>query len=74
MSHDAPTAIKSVPQRRRYVISSLWRGQIRDLLSLWRKRVRQRRELRDLEPHQMRDAGIDPETVRREAAKPFWQP
>lgn len=74
MSHDVPTSIQSAHLRRRHVIPSLWLGQMRDLLSLWRKRVRQRRELRDLEPHQMRDAGIDPETVRREAAKPFWQP
>ena len=74
MSHDAPTAIKPAPHRRRHVIPSLWLEQMRDLLSLWRKRVRQRRELRDLKPHQMRDAGIDPEKVRREAAKPFWQP
>jgi uncharacterized protein YjiS (DUF1127 family) len=47
---------------------------MRGLLLLWHQRVRQRRELRDLEPHLMRDAGIDPETIRREAAKHFWQP
>jgi uncharacterized protein YjiS (DUF1127 family) len=52
----------------------LWFGQMRDLLLLWHKRVRQRRELRDLEPHLMRDAGIDTETIRRETAKHFWQP
>lgn len=74
MSHGAPPFVKSTPHRRRHVIPSLWLGQMRDLLSLWRQRVRQRRELRDLEPHQMRDAGIDPETIRRETAKHFWQP
>jgi uncharacterized protein YjiS (DUF1127 family) len=73
MSHDAPTAIKLAHHYRRYVIPSLWLGQMRDLLSLWLKRVRQRRDLRDLKPHQMRDAGIDPEKVRREVAKHFWQ-
>ena len=74
MSHDARTVIKSAPHRRRGMIPSLWLGQMRGLLSLWRKRARQRRELRDLAPHQMRDAGIDPEKVRREVEKPFWRP
>ncbi len=74
MSHDAPTFVKSTHQRHRHVAPLLWFGQMRDLLLLWHKRVRQRRELRDLEPHLMRDAGIDTETIRRETAKHFWQP
>lgn len=74
MSHGAQSFIKSTPQRRRHVIPLLWFGQMLDLLLLWHKRVRQRRELRDLEPHLMRDAGIDTETIRRETAKHFWQP
>jgi uncharacterized protein YjiS (DUF1127 family) len=74
MSHGTPFSVKSTPHRRRNVSPSLWLGKVRDLLSLWRERVRQRCELRDLDPHQMRDAGIDPERIRRETAKHFWQP
>jgi uncharacterized protein YjiS (DUF1127 family) len=40
-------------------------------LFLWR--VRCRRELSALTPEQMRDAGLDPEAVRRESRKFFWQ-
>jgi uncharacterized protein YjiS (DUF1127 family) len=39
----------------------------------WLTRARQRRELRELEPRQLQDVGLDPEWVRREAAKRFWQ-
>jgi uncharacterized protein YjiS (DUF1127 family) len=74
MSNETPTAFKLAHHRRAQLIPALWLGQVRDLLSLWRKRVRQRRELLDLDPHLMRDAGIDPETIRRVSAKHFWQP
>lgn len=74
MSHGTPTATTPAPHRQRHVSPSLRFGRVRDLLSLWLKRVRQRRELRDLESRQMWDAGINPETARREAAKHFWQP
>jgi uncharacterized protein YjiS (DUF1127 family) len=74
MSNETPTTFKLAHNRRVRVIPALWSGQMRDLLSMWRRRVRQRRELLDLDPHLMRDAGIDPETIRRESAKHFWQP
>ncbi len=41
---------------------------------LWLKRLRCRHELSALSPEQMRDVGLDPEMVRRESGKPFWEP
>ena len=43
------------------------------ILMLWRWRVRCRRELATLTEHQMRDAGLERELVRRESRKPFWR-
>ena len=40
---------------------------------LWLQRLFWRNELKALEPEQMRDCGLDPEIVRREAIKPFWR-
>ncbi|KMO12035.1 DUF1127 domain-containing protein [Methylobacterium platani] len=40
---------------------------------LWWRRLRDRRVLADLSPAQMRDAGLDPDAVRRESRKPFWR-
>jgi uncharacterized protein YjiS (DUF1127 family) len=42
-------------------------------LSTWQDRVRERRHLANLEPHLMKDIGLEPWQVRAEAAKPFWQ-
>jgi uncharacterized protein YjiS (DUF1127 family) len=41
----------------------------------WRMRSGQRKTLRELalQPHLLRDIGLDREQVLREAAKPFWQ-
>jgi uncharacterized protein YjiS (DUF1127 family) len=40
---------------------------------IWLQRLFWRRELKMLDIAQMRDCGLDPEAVRREAAKPFWR-
>ncbi len=42
-------------------------------LSLWLYRLRLRHELARLSSTQMRDTGLNPEWVAREAAKPFWR-
>jgi uncharacterized protein YjiS (DUF1127 family) len=50
-------------------------GWLRALLrqpAVWFLRASRRRELRALEPEQMKDCGLDPVEVRREALKPFW--
>jgi uncharacterized protein YjiS (DUF1127 family) len=43
------------------------------LLRLYLERARLRRELAALRPDQLRDAGLDPVEVGREARKPFWR-
>jgi uncharacterized protein YjiS (DUF1127 family) len=40
---------------------------------LWLQRLFWRSELKTLDAAQMRDCGLDPEAVAREAAKPFWR-
>ncbi len=42
------------------------------MAALARRRDRQR--LGHLDPHLLRDIGLDVETARQEAAKPCWQP
>jgi uncharacterized protein YjiS (DUF1127 family) len=53
---------------------------VRDLLKglsrlplLWMRRHRFRQELAHLDAAQLKDAGLSPERVREEIAKPFWQ-
>ena len=43
------------------------------LPGLWLRRLRCRHELSTLTPEQMRDTGLNPEMVRRESRKPFWE-
>ncbi|MBS0242678.1 MAG: DUF1127 domain-containing protein [Proteobacteria bacterium] len=43
-------------------------------LQTWRRRLRERDELKELDARQLRDVGLDPEMVKREARKPFWLP
>ncbi|HLZ04888.1 MAG TPA: hypothetical protein VKR55_22395 [Bradyrhizobium sp.] len=40
---------------------------------LWIERAGRRNELMSLDAEQMRDCGLDPIAVRREALKPFWR-
>ena len=37
-------------------------------------RQRERRQLAALDPHLLRDIGLDSQTVEGECAKPFWKP
>lgn len=47
-------------------------ARVATLLGRVMQRRRQRRELADLTPEQMRDVGLDPVSVRMECRKPFW--
>jgi uncharacterized protein YjiS (DUF1127 family) len=38
----------------------------------WIRRSRYRQELANLRETQLRDVGLDPNSVQRESAKPFW--
>ena len=48
-------------------------GRLLQLPQMWLQRWSWRRELATLDPHQMRDCGLDPEAVHHEATKPFWR-
>lgn len=43
------------------------------VLGGWLERRRQRRALRDLDDHLLRDIGIDRSDALREGRKPFWR-
>jgi uncharacterized protein YjiS (DUF1127 family) len=45
-----------------------------DLLLAWHERARQRRCLRSLDDHMLRDIGLSRADVEGEAEKPFWRP
>jgi uncharacterized protein YjiS (DUF1127 family) len=44
-----------------------------DTLWLWQERARQRRHLRSLNDHMLKDLGLSRADVEHETAKPFWQ-
>ncbi len=51
-------------------------NSLRTLVSVWRRRVRLRRELEEklrAAPHLMADMGITEREVEAEIAKPFWR-
>ena len=45
-----------------------------DMLVTWSERQRQRRLLRELDDHVLRDIGLSRAQVEAEADKPFWRP
>jgi uncharacterized protein YjiS (DUF1127 family) len=44
-----------------------------ELLAIWRRRARERRELANLDARAIRDLGLSPGDIRFEANKPFWR-
>lgn len=57
--------------------SILTRPELRALrvtlpLGAWVRVARERRQLAGLSERQIRDIGLDPQAVAREAARPFW--
>ncbi len=47
-------------------------GDIVALVTRWTGRSAQRRRLRELDDHLLRDMGLTRADVEREASKPFW--
>ena len=46
---------------------------VRECLRLWRRRLRTRHALAQLDAARLRDVGITHTQARREAEKPFWK-
>ena len=44
-----------------------------DMLLIWHERARQRRQLRSLNDHMLRDLGLTRADVMAESSKPFWR-
>ncbi|TAJ84350.1 MAG: DUF1127 domain-containing protein [Reyranella sp.] len=43
------------------------------MLSTWRRRAKERRELANLDARTARDLGISPTEIQFEVNKPFWR-
>jgi uncharacterized protein YjiS (DUF1127 family) len=61
-----------VAQRRMSDLAARLR-RTADLLLVWRERARQRRQLRSLGDHMLRDLGLTRADVLAESSKPFWR-
>lgn len=46
---------------------------LRDLVSAWNQRAKQRRALAQLNTYQLKDIGINRSDAINEASKPFWK-
>ena len=44
-----------------------------EVLKLWRRRARERRELATLDARTIQDLGLVPSAIQFEANKPFWR-
>jgi uncharacterized protein YjiS (DUF1127 family) len=45
-----------------------------DLLASWRRRARERAQLREMSERLLRDIGVTRAQASEEAGKPFWRP
>ena len=48
-------------------------AKLRPLWRVWRRRVRSRRELAEIDDHMLRDIGLTRSVALTESAKPFWR-
>ena len=60
---------------QRFLVHRLGIGAVQSLAVplLWLQRWRYRQELSQISERQLRDVGLNPEFIRRESAKPFWE-
>ncbi|MBR0567430.1 DUF1127 domain-containing protein [Azoarcus sp. L1K30] len=71
----ASQCISDPVQRRSAPRASVieWIGRAASIVSIWRLRARQRRELRELDDAILRDVGISRAEANFGADKPFWR-
>ena len=62
-----------LPRTLRLATGSLSLIRLVELLHLWRRRARTRRQLAALDDHQLSDIGISHSERMAELDKPFWQ-
>lgn len=61
------------PRRRMPAVARKIRNVLRLVLLVWPQRRRQRARLLELEPHELRDIGMDRADALHEGRKPFWR-
>ena len=59
--------------RRRVHALAVWLGRAADVFLIWHERAQQRRHLRGLNDHMLRDIGLIRGNVMAESSKPFWR-
>lgn len=59
--------------RLRRIVAGL-PARLAETWRLWRRRVRTRRQLAEMDAHMLKDIGLDANAVWREVDKPFWMP
>ena len=73
----ALTASAANPQADRGTLAETFGAAIARVVTTlldWQERAGQRRQLAALDPHGLKDVGLDPADACREALKPFWRP
>ncbi|MEO9819332.1 MAG: DUF1127 domain-containing protein [Paracoccaceae bacterium] len=53
--------------------SNPFKHRIKPLIIQWFRNYRTRKALSDMEPHRLRDIGIDPTQAKAERDTPFWR-
>jgi uncharacterized protein YjiS (DUF1127 family) len=48
-------------------------ARLSEVLATWERRARERRMLREMSDHMLKDLGIPRPEAEREAGKPFWR-
>jgi uncharacterized protein YjiS (DUF1127 family) len=74
--HQTPALVEVHRAPRRSLLAA-GRHRFERFVSLaqsWHERARQRRALRHLSAHMLRDIGLDRVSAEAEARKPFWRP
>ena len=72
-THSAPTKVTGVPAGFAPSVRGLVCGLL-DVVLAWQGRANERWALAQLDDRALRDLGLRPDQVAREAAKPFWRP
>jgi uncharacterized protein YjiS (DUF1127 family) len=61
------------PNRLSLVSAGRLAVSLLDLVAIWFRRSRERRQLQSLDDHALSDLGLSRDQVTREIEKPFWQ-
>ena len=73
----ARAATRSPPPRRnfrqRVAAARASLGRLAELISIWRQRSRERRQLHGLSEHMLKDLGISRADVDHETSKRYWE-